>query len=80
MIDAKAEKIEAKKEKIRQSHRMRDLPGRTGMSRTMIYNEIKDGNFPPGRLIAPTIRIWTEDEIAAEMERRFELYNDKQSA
>lgn len=60
---------------MKQAYRMRDLPDRTGLGKSLIYRDIKNGDFPPGRLIAPNVRIWTEEEIEAEMQRRFALYS-----
>ena len=65
---------------MKTSYRMRDLPQRTGLGKSYLYREIKEGNFPPGRLIAPNVRIWSEEEIDAEMQRRFDLYNNSNSA
>ena len=59
----------------RRVYRMKHLPGRTGLGTSLIYREIKEGNFPEGQWIAPNIRIWTEEVIEAEMQRRFSLYN-----
>ncbi len=59
------------------TYRMRDLPGRTGMGASFLYSEIKAGNFPQGKLVAPNIRVWTEEIVEAEMQRRFDLYNEK---
>jgi len=56
-------------------YRMKDLKARTGLGTSLIYREIKEGNFPSGRKVAPNVRIWTEEEIAEEMERRLKLYN-----
>ena len=47
---------------------------------TVPLSEIKEGNFPVGLWIAPNVRIWTEEVIAAEMQRRFNLYNNTDSA
>lgn len=32
---------------------------------TTLRRWIKEGRFPPGRMIGPNSRAWTEDEIAA---------------
>jgi predicted DNA-binding transcriptional regulator AlpA len=47
--------------------RMRDLIKRVGIakSRATIYEWIKKYGFPPGRMIGPTTRVWTEEEVAA---------------
>ena len=60
---------------MKTSYRMRDLPQRTGLGKSFLYREIKEGNFPPGRLIAPNVRIWSEEEIEAEIQRRIAQYN-----
>lgn len=64
----------------RRVYRMKHLPDRTGLGTSLIYREIKEGNFPVGLWIAPNVRIWTEEVIAAEMQRRFNLYNNTDSA
>jgi predicted DNA-binding transcriptional regulator AlpA len=63
----------------RSVYRMKHLPGRTGMGPSLIYREIKEGNFPEGQWVTPNVRIWTEEVIAAEMQRRFNLYNNANS-
>ena len=65
---------------FRRVYRMKHLPDRTGLGTSLIYRESKEGNFPAGLLIAPNVRIWTEEVIAAEMQRRFKLYNKTGSA
>jgi len=52
---------------MKRNYRMKDLPARTGMGKSLIYRDVKNGEFPPGRLIAPNVRIWTEEEIEAEL-------------
>jgi predicted DNA-binding transcriptional regulator AlpA len=65
----------------RDAYRMKDLDknhgGRTPFSQSYIYSEIKNGDFPAGKLVAPNVRVWTETQIEAEMQRRFKLYNQK---
>ena len=51
--------------------RFRDLKERGIVSnRVTLANWIQDQGFPPGRLIGPNVRAWTEDEIADYLERR----------
>lgn len=57
-------------------YRMKHLPVRTGLSIPMLYREIKEGKFPSGRKIADNVRIWTEEEVEAEMQRRFEVFSE----
>lgn len=61
-------------EKFKQVYRMKHLTGRTGMSESLIYREISEGNFPQGQIVAPKVRVWTEEVVEAEMQRRFKLY------
>ena len=56
-------------------YRIKQLPARTGLGVSLIYREMKDGNFPKGRKVNQHIRVWSEEEIEAEMQRRFALYN-----
>jgi len=55
-------------------YRMKDLPARTGLSRSFIYKEIAEGHFPAGQRVADNVTVWSEEVIAAEMERRMALY------
>ena len=62
-------------QKAQSVYRMKHLPGRTGLGVALIYREMKEGNFPKGKKVFKNIRIWTEEELEAEMQRRFSLYN-----
>lgn len=32
-------------------------------NRTQLQNMIHDYNFPPGRLLSPNVRVWTDEEL-----------------
>lgn len=51
--------------------RFKDLQERGVVpNRVTLKNWIDSGNFPPGRLIGPNTRAWTDVEIAAYLESR----------
>jgi hypothetical protein len=39
-------------------------------NRVTLRNRIRDHGFPPGRLIGPNTRVWTQDEIKAYTDSR----------
>lgn len=63
--------------KPRRALRIKHILERFGFSRSLLYKEIKAGTFPPGQRVAKNIRVWWDDEIDAEMERRLKLFNDQ---
>jgi hypothetical protein len=49
-------------------------PGRNGrlpISKPTFFKNVREKRYPPGRLISPNIRIWTDAEVA-QMESGFE--------
>jgi hypothetical protein len=43
-------------------------PGRKGalpVSKPTFFKNLREGFYPPGRLVSPNVRCWTADEVAA---------------
>jgi hypothetical protein len=41
-------------------------PGRAGLlplSKPTFFKNVREGFYPPGRLISPNVRAWTDDEV-----------------
>lgn len=53
--------------------RVADVADRLGTTTTTIYRWIRDGAFPPGRLIGPRARVWTEADLDEHLATAREL-------
>jgi hypothetical protein len=52
-------------------YRFRDLKARGIVENwTQLRKMIEKENFPPGKLLSPSVRAWTDDEIAGWLETR----------
>jgi predicted DNA-binding transcriptional regulator AlpA len=50
--------------------RMKQLTSYTSLSRAYIYQKITEGEFPPGHMISPGIRIWDRATVDAWIDKR----------
>jgi len=50
--------------------KMKDVAAKTSLHRATIYRLINAGEFPPGTMIRPRRRAWTETSVDAWMAER----------
>ncbi len=60
--------------------RLPEVRRRTGLSRTSIYNRIKDGSFPQGFSLGGRSRGWLESEVTAWIIERAESRHSESRA
>jgi len=52
--------------------RIGEVLKRTGMGRTSLYAEIKDGNFKPPIVLRQSIHVWLESDVDEYIRRKTE--------
>jgi len=60
--------------------RLRDVCALCGLSRTSIYQAVKDGNFPPPVAIGARARAWIQQEVEAWARGRIRASRDNASS
>jgi predicted DNA-binding transcriptional regulator AlpA len=60
--------------------RLRDVLRLRGKSKTMHYDDIRAGRFPPGIKIGPKTVVWPESDIEAEQQALLEARTKKAAA
>lgn len=54
-----------------QGLRMPRLVDKTGLSRSLIYQLIKERKFPPPYKLSERVSVWSEQEVSAWMTEKF---------
>lgn len=59
-------------EKKESFNRIGEVLKRTGMGKTSLYEEIKEGNFPPPIVLRRNIHVWLESDLDQYIRRKTE--------